>query len=1241
MAVIVCTVPVWAWSEPNEPPMIPVGLDAYRQWDRWPYHRIGARAYMRSTYDRRGGNEGADASHFLYQLGDDFNVTLDVAGPGVLYFARYNHWHGSPWHYEVDGVDHIVRETGTADPVNAKSTLKETVFIPEEPFPNPLTWTWSTTKGADLMWVPLPFERTFRMAYSRTRYGTGYYIYHLYDRSAPLSRPIRAWDGKTPPARDVLDLLNRAGTDIAPRPEDDPRLKEASGELDLAPRQAATLTTLNAVPAMVRAVEFSVSKEQAIAFGRARLRVTWDERKEPSIDAPVALFFGAGTLYNRDGREFLVKGFPAHIRFTESHVHLACYFPMPFFKSARLELIGGSDAIEGIQWRVRHHPLDVPASHVGYFHATYRDHPSPEPGQDLMLLDTRLVEGGGEWSGSFVGSSWIFSHRGVLNTLEGDPRFFFDDSQTPQAYGTGTEEWGGGGDYWGGLNMTLPLAGHPCGARSAKEAKCDEDLIESAYRFLLADLMPFGRRAVIRLEHGGENQSTEHYETVAYWYGTPVATLVQTDELKIGDADSERAHRYDSPQASEPYEITSRYEWGPDTLAGKEVYPPHTDVGRKTTGTTEFSVRLNPSNFGVLLRRKLDYSFPDQRAEVLVADEKSDFKPAGIWYLAGGNTCVYSNPKEELGAAQHIIQTSNRRFRDDEFIIPRDLTRGRSQVRIRIKFIPVEIPLFPGQSLPESAWSEIHYTAYCWVMPSSVTQESTVGNQEADPYDAKSLRADPTIHQPVVIYSPDHAPATPKVEDLPLRESASQYGITWTFEQPARVGQFINGDWYVVGPVTIRQIDPRPLYGSEVPADQLDHMDKERLEAQRVRNGFTLNPPARMKVAYDSGVRNWFDPSLIGRLPVAMKPGDSLVSTISMPKGLVLHAQLRNRIERGVGDSSPIRTAAVLTCVSEPQPPDAFRPAFCDRNQKIYLARDLRRERLPAAGATKSLPQIEQYIRFTQRPWVGTGFFGFEEPVENMPQYGLEYGRVAGIAALLLCTDLKPEQKEPLLVNYVQVGIDLGGMVRAGHPGWTGWGGHGSGRKLPIVFAGLLLGDDELAGISQSYPKVSFGEDEQTAYGDCWTGAKVVFAGHSGIDAATGEGRSRGNGWGPYEHTPPSQWKDGQNTSESYRRCCTSVGWVAQALALRLMHAEIAWGHDAFFDYVDRWMYEDDAAFVKAIKEATGRDHDKEWARQGQAWDAFVNEMWVRHRPMLEAPTDRWQKQHDDAYYRAAITKSQ
>ena len=65
------------------------------------------------------------------------------------------------------------------------------------------------------------------------------------------------------------------------------------------------------------------------------------------------------------------------------------------------------------------------------------------------------------------------------------------------------------------------------GREERQERGSAEDKIESAYRFLLADLMPFGRNARIRLEHGGTNESTEHYQTVTYWYGAPAASLHQ------------------------------------------------------------------------------------------------------------------------------------------------------------------------------------------------------------------------------------------------------------------------------------------------------------------------------------------------------------------------------------------------------------------------------------------------------------------------------------------------------------------------------------------------------------------------------------------------------------------------------------------------------------------------------------------------------------------------------------------
>jgi len=373
-----------------DPPVIPVGPDAYKMWDRWPYQRIGARAYMRSTYDRTGGNHTADASHFLYQEADDFNVTLDVAGPGILYFARYNHWHGSPWHYVVDGTDHIVKETSTADPLKP---VADSTFLPQDLFPAPLAVTWSATRGADLSWVPVPFEKSFRMAYSRTHYGTGYYIYHQFVRGTKLSNPLRSWDGRTPPDQDVLELIEKVGSDISP-----PDAIETSGSIDeIKPGVTRTVFIMTNAPAMIRKLAFSIPKSQAIEFGQTRLRITWDGRAEASIDAPVALFFGAGTLYNRDEREYLVKAFPTFIRFDTNRVALACFFPMPFFKSARVELIAApATSLTGLAWSIKHRPLHDDPNQLGYFHATYRDHPNPIRGKDLLLLDTREVEGGGD-----------------------------------------------------------------------------------------------------------------------------------------------------------------------------------------------------------------------------------------------------------------------------------------------------------------------------------------------------------------------------------------------------------------------------------------------------------------------------------------------------------------------------------------------------------------------------------------------------------------------------------------------------------------------------------------------------------------------------------------------------------------------------------------------------------------------------------------------------------------------------
>jgi hypothetical protein len=133
------------------------------------------------------------------------------------------------------------------------------------------------------------------------------------------------------------------------------------------------------------------------------------------------------------------------------------------------------------------------------------------------------------------------------------------------------------------------------------------------------------------------------------------------------------------------------------------------------------TLAIRPDNFGVLLRRRLDYGFADQRASVFVADDTpgATFAPAGTWFLSGSNTCAFVDAPTESGTAAPVIQTSNRQWRDDEFLIPRSLTRGRDRIRLRIVYAPRSpaLPVAPGAPLGPRAWSEYRYTVYSYVMP--------------------------------------------------------------------------------------------------------------------------------------------------------------------------------------------------------------------------------------------------------------------------------------------------------------------------------------------------------------------------------------------------------------------------------------------------------------------------------------------------------------------------------------------
>jgi len=452
----------------------------------------------------------------------------------------------------------------------------------------------------------------------------------------------------------------------------------------------------------------------------------------------------------------------------------------------------------------------------------------------------------------------------------------------------------------------------------------------------------------------------------------------------------------------------------------------------------------------------------------------------------------------------------------------------------------------------------------------------------------------------VVLY--DSPPATPALEDLQLASSITKDQITWTFSEPERIGQFVNGDYYVVGHATITDIDPYP---------------------ENDRHGSQLNIPANVqKSGFDERISsNRYDASLREIPPIELAPGNQLVSSRS--------ASANEKCVLRPYDTSvsPVASVSILTSVSEPQPPDAFRPSYAKGINDIYYSHNLDRDLLPKLAPVEHTAPFTEFEGYMRRPWIDSVFFSFAVPAEYQASYGRENGYMMSFAGLLLTLNVTDQEKEPLLVYMVQYGIDLYGLVQAGHSGWNAHGGHGTGRKFPIILAGLLLDNEGMKS-----PDADFGEDMQTiwvnetlpsgTYTQTWhrNPEVVAYGGHYGID-----GESVNTGWGPYEHLPPAQWKS--TLGIGYRRCCTSVSWIGEALAARLIPGMMeAWDHPQFFAYVDRWMMvAEDPDDLQQIADDAGYSVDGDFM-QGQAWKIlsgggyyephkmFIDEMWAAYR---------------------------
>jgi hypothetical protein len=406
---------------------------------------------------------------------------------------------------------------------------------------------------------------------------------------------------------------------------------------------------------------------------------------------------------------------------------------------------------------------------------------------------------------------------------------------------------------------------------------------------------------------------------------------------------------------------------------------------------------------------------------------------------------------------------------------------------------------------------------------------------------------------------------------LGVVKTLTRLGITWTFDQEVPYGEFANGDYWVIGPVQVVSITPAPA-----------------AEPDNMRNGFEVNPKPGDQHPYDSRASG-FTASMVAALPLSLQPGSSLVSTASNPeeRDCDLDSQHPGFTNfQGQCFEAPLKVAAVLTALSAVPPAGSFRPPYAGTDKPLYSSLALREDLLPKLAPVGSPPDLKALqerltrVRLDHKPgWTAQQLI----PIDAVGGYGAGMVRDLGVSGLALMLDRPMSDKRGLLIQLVQTGIDLFGTAKNGGV-WYADGGHGSGRKFPILFAGLMLDNAELLGIGTS-GLGAFQEDCQTYYDD-----DPGYAYYYGIP-----GFPR---WGiRHCQDPEGNKPDYHDESNSYRKCCNSQSWIAQTLTMRLLKLESAWAHQAYFDYQDRW---------------TQTENDGYW---NSGW---ADAMWTQYRPAVD-----------------------
>ncbi|MBN2269180.1 MAG: DUF2961 domain-containing protein [Sedimentisphaerales bacterium] len=490
-----------SWSPAGED-FVP-GIEELYRLDRLAVLRESVEVASQSSYDRTGGNNDGFGGEYSYVRKEDGGLVLvDLKGPGVIYRI----WTPTP----TEDVMEFYFD-GSSEPA-IKVKFRE-IFMGGHPvFVRPLVGYGA---GGFYSYAPLPYEKSCKIVIRAERIQ----FYQINYATYPKETAIKTFSAEASGEyrrhlEKAMQLFDSCGADIsayAASPE--AKIERLSSSKVLKTGEAVTVFEADRPGRIV-----GIRMGPAEAFsGKGRdivLRAYWDGEKEPAILSPAGDFFGYA--WGEPAVKSLLIGTADGANY--------CYYPMPFDKSARIELVSERDS-GAKQTTIRTEVMFAPIGrreNEGKFYAIWRRENPTTKGEPFTFIKTK---GRGHIVGCIQQSQGFES--GNTYFFEGDDQTTIDGKLA--VHGTGSEDFYNGGWYdvpgrWE-ARRSFPLSG--CLGYKKHLGRT------GGYRLFLGDAYAYRKNILQTIEHAPTgNELLNDYCGLTFLYSQERPTF----EFKLPEA---------------------------------------------------------------------------------------------------------------------------------------------------------------------------------------------------------------------------------------------------------------------------------------------------------------------------------------------------------------------------------------------------------------------------------------------------------------------------------------------------------------------------------------------------------------------------------------------------------------------------------------------------------------------------------------------------------------------------------